>query len=90
MTDVDVRTKIMENLYERRKVSSDGIGAVEIATLARELGESTTRVAVICSDLILHKHVDGDGNMMGFVRISDGGVQYYEEVMRMNSGSRRT
>jgi len=30
-------------------------GAVEIATLAGELGESTTRVAVICSVLILHR-----------------------------------
>lgn len=84
MNDVDVRTRIIEELYVRRMASADDVGAVEVAALACAVGENATRVAVICSDLASHRHVDGDGNLTGFVRISDGGVAYYEEVVHLN------
>jgi Mn-dependent DtxR family transcriptional regulator len=87
MNDVDLRTQIFENLYHRRVAAGVGVGAVEVATLARELGASAVRVAVICNDLARHGHVDAerDGNMMGFVRLSDAGVAYHDEVMEMSS-----
>lgn len=84
MNDVDLRTRIFEELHTRRKASSDDVGAIEIANLADAVGDSAKRVAVICSELVRHGHVDGDGNMMGFVRLPDAGVGYYEEVREMN------
>jgi hypothetical protein len=84
MNDVDLRTRIITELYERRKSSPDDVGAVEVSVLARQLGEQATRVAVTCADLVRHKHVDGDGNMMGFVRISDIGVNYVDEVQALH------
>ncbi len=75
----------MHGLYERRITSADGIGAIEVASLARRIGAPAVRTAVICSDLVRHRHVDGDGEMMGFVRLSDIGLAYYEELMEMNS-----
>jgi len=85
MNDVYLRTKIVHDLYERRTTSSDGIGATEIVPLARRIGATAARTAVICSDLARHRHVEGDGNMMGFVRLSEIGFAYYEEITRMNS-----
>jgi hypothetical protein len=85
MNDVELRTKIMQDLYELRTSSADGVGATEVAPLAQRLGAPAVRAAVICSDLVRHRHVDSDGNMMGFVRLSDVGVAYYEEITRMNS-----
>ena len=84
MNGVALRARIFEELYTRRKASSDDVGAIEVAKLAEAVGDSAKRVAVICSDLVRHRHVDGDGNMMGFVRLSDAGVGYYEEVREMN------
>jgi hypothetical protein len=84
MSDVVLRTKIMHELYELRAASADGIGAIEAASLGRRVGAPAARTAIICRDLVRHRHVDADGNMMGFVRISDIGVVYYEEITAMN------
>lgn len=83
MNDVDLRTRIMQDLYERRSAATDGVGATEVAPLAQRVGAPALRTAVICSDLVRHRHLESDGNMMGFVRLSDIGMAYYEEVIGM-------
>ena len=84
MNHVELRTRILDELYARRKASSDDVGAIEVAKLASTIGDSATKVASVCSNLVLHGHVDSDHNTMGFVRISDTGMTYYEDVQEMN------
>jgi hypothetical protein len=84
MNDVMLRTEIVEILYDRRKAASGDVGAVEIIGLAGAVGASATRVALVCKSLVQHGHVDGDGNIMGIVRLSDAGVAYYEAITGLN------
>jgi hypothetical protein len=83
VNSVILRTRIVEYLYDAHQEARNGIGAVEVAVIARDLDASAKVIAVICNDLMLHKHAEGDGNMMGFYRLSDAGVAYYEEVTAM-------
>lgn len=73
MNEVELRSRV---LLELERSNYAGEPAVDVATLSRRLGEPAVRVATIAANLVQHGHVDGDGNMMGFVGLSDGGRAY--------------
>lgn len=70
---------LLNVLYERRKADARDVGAIDITKLAAELTITAKHAAVAAADLVNRRLVDGDGNMMGFVRISDGGMRYVDE-----------
>jgi len=82
MTMVDLREAVLRRLRMERPSKSDA-GVMEVVQLAHQLGVSSKLVAVACSDLARVGKVDGDGNMMGFVRISDAGIDYVDAVEEM-------
>jgi len=72
-------------LYQRW-VEHDGAAAacIDVSSLAKLVGADARRVALVCASLAQHRHVDGDGNMMGLVKLSDVGVQYYRTVQELS------
>lgn len=76
---------VVEELYQRW-VEHDGEAAafIEVSSLAKLVGADARRVAMVCKSLVQHGHVDGDGDMMGLVKLSNNGAQYYRSVQELS------
>lgn len=84
MNEVQIRTMVLEELYQRW-IEHDGgaMAALDVSKLAKLVGADARRVALVCASLAQHRHVDGDGTMMGFVRLSDIGVEHYRATQEL-------
>jgi hypothetical protein len=78
--NVDLPTAVIAYLYRLREEAGLGVGAIDVSTLAHELGQTATPVAVVCSELAKRGLVENDGDLMGFVRLTDDGVRYREDL----------
>jgi hypothetical protein len=67
---------LLKALHVRRNADARGVGAVEVAELASLTGVPAKLAAVAVADLAQRGLVEGDGNLMGFVRLSDAGVKH--------------
>jgi hypothetical protein len=81
---LDIKTEIVRELYSRRTTSPHDSGMVGVPALASEIGASAKVVAVLCSDLARVGHVQGDGDLLGSVRLSDRGAAYYEAIAELH------
>jgi hypothetical protein len=77
MNDIQIRTMVVEELYQRWVERGEAAACIEVSSLAKLVGADARRVALVCKSLVQHRQVDGDGDMMGLVKLSDVGVQYY-------------
>lgn len=78
------QSKILRELYVLHSATTSGGKRISVTDLARKIGVSARIVAVTCNDLILRGQVVGDGNLMGFVWLSDTGVADYEAMIEQD------